>query len=58
MHRPLFLKMHAFMIKTLFGQMGEELLLGGQNIYPERLKQLGFEFLYPDLRSALLHEMR
>jgi uncharacterized protein (TIGR01777 family) len=57
MHRPLFLKMHAFMIKTLFGQMGEELLLGGQNIYPERLNHLGFKFLYPDLRSALLHEM-
>jgi uncharacterized protein (TIGR01777 family) len=58
MHRPQFLKMPAIMIKLLLGQMGEELLLGGQNIYPERLKQLGFEFLHPDLHSALLHEWK
>ncbi|MEO8402327.1 MAG: TIGR01777 family oxidoreductase [Gammaproteobacteria bacterium] len=58
MHRPLFLKMPARMIKILFGQMGEELLLGGQNVYPERLKQLGFKFLYPNLHLALAHEMK
>jgi uncharacterized protein (TIGR01777 family) len=56
MHRPLLLKMPAKMIKILFGEMGTELLLGSQNIYPERLKNLGFEFLYPDLNSALVHE--
>lgn len=56
MHRPLFLKLPSQFVKVLFGQMGEELLLGGQNVFPERLKQLGFEFLYPDLHSALLHE--
>jgi uncharacterized protein len=56
MHRPLMLRMPGFVVKSLFGQMGEELLLGGQNVYPERLKQLGFEFLYPDLESALKKE--
>lgn len=55
-HRPLFLKMPAPIVKILFGQMGEELLLGGQHVYPERLEQLGFKFLYPDLHSALFHE--
>lgn len=58
MHRPLFLTMPASLVKLLFGQMGEELLLGGQHVYPERLKQLGFEFLYPDLNSALSHEWK
>ena len=56
LHRPLFLKLPAPIIKILFGQMGVELLLGGQNVYPERLQQLGFQFLYPDLYSALAHE--
>jgi uncharacterized protein (TIGR01777 family) len=56
MHRPLFLKMPKTLIKILFGEMGEALLLGGQHVYPKRLKELGFEFLYPDLHSALLHE--
>jgi NAD dependent epimerase/dehydratase family enzyme len=58
MHRPLFLKMPTPVIKILFGEMGETLLLGSQHIYPERLKDLGFEFLYPDLHSALLHEWK
>lgn len=55
-HRPLFLKMPKSMIKLIFGQMGDELLLGGQHVYPERLKQLGFQFSYPDIHSALEHE--
>jgi NAD dependent epimerase/dehydratase family enzyme len=58
LNRPLILTLPALMVKTLFGQMGEELLLGGQNVYPERLKQLGFEFSYPDLASALKHELK
>lgn len=58
MHRPLILKMPTLMIQILFGQMGEELLLGSQHVYPERLEQLGFEFLYPDLHKALTHEWK
>jgi uncharacterized protein (TIGR01777 family) len=58
MHRPLIVKMPELIIKILFGQMGEELLLGGQHVYPERLIQLGFEFLYPDLHKALEHEWK
>jgi uncharacterized protein (TIGR01777 family) len=54
--RPLFLKMPAGIIKILFGQMGEELLLAGQNVFPERLKKSGFDFLYPTLASALKQE--
>jgi len=56
MHRPLILKMPSVVINILFGQMGKELLLGSQNVYPEKLKQLEFDFIFPDLKSALTHE--
>lgn len=56
MHRPLFLKMPALVVKMMFGQMGEELLLSGQHIYPERLVGLNFKFTYPTLQSALAHD--
>lgn len=56
LHRPLFLKMPAFVVRTLFGEMGECLLLEGQRVLPARLMKLGFQFNYPDLMGALRHE--
>lgn len=54
--RPLLLKMPAFIIRALFGEMGECLLLKGQRVIPTRLIAAGFEFRYPELRDALRHE--
>jgi len=56
MHRPLFLKMPAFVFRLLFGEMGECLLLKGQRVLPSRLIESGFEFRYPELKDALRHE--
>ena len=56
MHRPLFFTTPAFVVNMLFGQMGAELLLGGQNIYPQRLQENGFCFKYADLHAALMRE--
>lgn len=56
LRRPLFLKMPPFLIKTLFGEMGEYLLLKGQSVSPKRLTELGFTFTYPDLVMALKEE--
>lgn len=56
MHRPLFLKMPAFVIRMLFGEMGESLLLKGQRVVPSRLIEAGYDFRYPELKDALLHE--
>ncbi len=56
MHRPLFLKMPAFVIRALFGEMGECLLLKGQRVVPNRLIESGYEFHYPELLNALRHE--
>lgn len=51
--RPCILPMPAFMVKTLFGQMGEELLLRGQQVNPNRLLASGFEFQHDTLEKAL-----
>lgn len=56
MHRPLLLKMPAWVIHLLFGEMGECLLLKGQRVQPKRLLAAGFEFRYPHLIEALQHE--
>ncbi|MBA4697014.1 MAG: TIGR01777 family protein [Legionella sp.] len=54
--RPLFIKMPARVVKLLFGEMGEELLLKGQKVVPKRLAQAGFKFSYPDIVDALSKE--
>lgn len=57
MHRPLFLKLPAFMVKLLFGEMGENILLEGQRVFPKRLLEEGYEFKYPELELALQAEI-
>ena len=53
--RPTLFPVPEFAVKLLFGQMGEELLLGSQRVEPARLKESGFEFQYPQLEAALRH---
>ena len=53
LNRPACLTMPAPMVKLLFGQMGEELMLQGQRVIPKKLQQHGFQFKYSDLHSAL-----
>ncbi|MBA2648024.1 MAG: TIGR01777 family protein [Legionella sp.] len=55
LHRPLLLKMPAFVVRALFGEMGESLLLKGQRVIPTRLLQSGFKFKYPELSQSLNH---
>lgn len=57
MHRPLFLKLPTFLVKLLFGEMGESILLEGQRVFPKRLLQEGYEFKYPELELALKAEI-
>ncbi|WP_419420098.1 TIGR01777 family oxidoreductase [Legionella sp. D16C41] len=53
MHRPLFFKMPASLVKLLFGEMGDYLLLQGQRVIPKRLLEAGFKFDYPYIDEAL-----
>lgn len=45
--RPAFLNIHPFIIKIFFGEMGKELFLTDQKIYPEKLLKEGFNFSFP-----------
>jgi len=57
LRRPTLFPLPAFVVKALFGEMGEALLLEGQQVKPTRLTEAGFKFLYPDLESALRWEL-
>ena len=53
LHRPTIFPLPAFAVRLAFGQMGEELLLGGQRPVAERLGQAGFAVRDTDLDDAL-----
>lgn len=51
--RPTILPFPEFAAKLLFGQMGEEVLLGGQNVSPKKLQAAGFKFQDEDIKSGI-----
>lgn len=51
--RPVWLKIPNFVVKLLFGKMGEELLLSSQNIEPKFLKEAYFQWKYNKIDEAL-----
>lgn len=53
LHRPTVLPVPAFGARTLFGEMGEAMLLGGQRVLPARLLEAGLEFATPTIDLAL-----
>lgn len=53
LHRPAIFPMPGPVVKLLFGQMGEELLLQGQRVIPRKVQDSGFNFQYPLLEGAL-----
>ena len=53
LHRPNFLPLPAALVKILFGEMGEVLLLGNSRVKSSRLSQLGIELRNPTLATAL-----
>lgn len=58
LHRPAVLPLPGFMVKLMFGEMGEALLLGGNRVLPGKLQEAGFSFRFPDLDTALVHQMK
>ena len=56
--RPTFLPVPEFAIKTLFGEMGETLLLEGARVVPQKLRDAGFEFDFPNLEDAVNHALK
>jgi len=55
LYRPTFLPLPEFAVSMIFGEMGDALLLASTKVLPKRLEEAGFEFKYPNLKSAIEH---
>jgi uncharacterized protein (TIGR01777 family) len=55
LRRPAVVRVPAFAIRALFGEMGEDLLLDGQRVLPGVLQRTGYTFRHPRLEDALRH---
>ena len=55
LHRPAILPAPAFALRLAFGQMADEMLLGGQRVLPARASEAGFQFHYPTVDGSLAH---
>ena len=53
LHRPMLLTTPAFVIRLLFGEMGESLINHGQKVIPKRLLEAGFIFKKATIEEAL-----
>ncbi|MCH7818173.1 MAG: TIGR01777 family protein [Candidatus Marinimicrobia bacterium] len=53
LNRPAIIPIPAFVLKTLLGQVAEEILLSSTRAIPQLLMGSGFEFKYPELEDAL-----
>jgi hypothetical protein len=53
LRRPALLRMPAFLLRRLLGDLADELLLGGQRVLPDKAEAGGFKFRHETLRSAL-----
>jgi uncharacterized protein len=56
--RPTIFPMPAFAARLAFGEMADEMLLGGVRVAPRELIKAGFPFEYPQLEPALRHLLR
>jgi uncharacterized protein (TIGR01777 family) len=51
--RPTILPLPGFAVSLLFGEMGEEVLLGGTRATPSKLLNSGFQFSHPTVEEAV-----
>lgn len=52
-NRPVFLKVPAFLVRLVLGDMAKETLLASQTVKPKKLEELGFEWRFTDIEDAL-----
>jgi len=55
LRRPALLPAPAKVLKLALGELADELLLASLRVDPGRLRSTGYEFLYPEVESALRH---
>lgn len=58
LYRPTFIPLPEFAVSMLMGEMGDELLLTSTKVLPKRLEDAGFNFEFPELKTALEHAVK
>ena len=53
LYRPTFFPLPEFAVNLVFGEMGDALLINSTRVEPKRLQDAGYEFKFPNLKSAL-----
>ena len=53
LNRPTILPLPEFVVSLVFGEMGDEMLLGGTRAVPTKLMKSGFSFAHPNIEAAL-----
>lgn len=53
LEKPTVMKMPAFVARTVFGQMGEELVLSSTRVVPSVLMKKNYQFIAPGLEESL-----
>ncbi|HEY0372941.1 MAG TPA: TIGR01777 family oxidoreductase [Thermoanaerobaculia bacterium] len=56
-HRPAFMPTPGFALRAAFGEMANEMLLGGQRVVPRRAEREGFRFDHPTLDASLARQV-
>ena len=57
LHRPTIFPMPEFMVRLIFGEMGQALLLEGAKVACAKLQASGYSFLHATLENALRSEL-
>ncbi|XP_011141428.1 epimerase family protein SDR39U1 isoform X2 [Harpegnathos saltator] len=50
--RPAIIPLPDFVLRILFSEERAKIMLEGQKVEPKRVKELGFQYQYPDIQSA------
>jgi uncharacterized protein len=58
LHRPAIFPAPAFALRLALGEMADALLLASQKVMPSKLTNAGYQFLQPNLASALAEVFR
>jgi uncharacterized protein len=56
--RPTIIPLPALIVQLLFGEMGQEMLLGGVRVVPTKLLRSGFQFLHPTIEDVLNYAIK
>ena len=57
LNRPTVMPLPGPVVRLVFGEMGQSLLLDGARVQPSKLLDSGFQFLHPELGDALKTEL-